>query len=251
MSAPRLEAIWRYPLKSHGRERLEAVELRPDRPLPHDRRWAVAHEAARVAPGRWAPCVNFSRGSKAPALMAIEARFDEARGELTLTHPDRPALTFRPDDPEDAARFLEWVRPLVPADRAAPAAIVALPERGFTDTDYPSVSINCFSSLRALGQKLGRELDPRRFRGNLWIEGTAPWEEFDWIGRRLRIGEAELEVEERIGRCLATTANPETGRRDADTLGALQDGWGHRDFGVYARVVRGGRVAIGDRVEVL
>ena len=45
---------------------------------------------------------------------------------------------------------------------------------------------------------------------------------------------------------MATTANPETGRRDAETLDALERGWGHQDFGVYAEVVAGGTVKVGD-----
>jgi GTP-binding protein len=52
---------------------------------------------------------------------------------------------------------------------------------------------------------------------------------------------------EPIGRCRATEANPDTGRRDANTLAALEDGWGHTRFGVYAMVRKGGRVAVGDR----
>ena len=68
------------------------------------------------------------------------------------------------------------------------------------------------------------------------------------VGRRLRIGGAVLSVEVRIGRCLATATDPETGQRDADTLGALRAGWGAQEFGVYAEVVSGGRVALGDEL---
>jgi len=46
-------------------------------------------------------------------------------------------------------------------------------------------------------------------------------------------------------------ANPETGRRDADTLGALENGWGHTDFGVYAEVTQTGMIRPGDSVEVI
>ena len=42
-------------------------------------------------------------------------------------------------------------------------------------------------------------------------------------------------------------ANPETGRRDADTLGAL-DALGHQEFGLYAEVVAGGTIRCGDGV---
>ena len=61
------------------------------------------------------------------------------------------------------------------------------------------------------------------------------------------LGDATLRVREVITRCKATTVDPETGVADADTLGALRDGWGHQDFGVYAEVIAGGRVAVGDR----
>ncbi|HDR28164.1 MOSC domain-containing protein [Rhodovulum sp.] len=243
----RLAQIWRHPVKGHGAEMLEAVRLEAGRALPWDREWAVAHEAARTDGTTWAPCANFSRGAKAPELMAIMARLDEAAEIVTLSHPARPDLTFFPDREE--AALLDWVAPLMPADRAAPARIVRVPGRGMTDTDFPSVSILGLASLCALSDAVGQPLDPRRFRGNFWIEGLAPWEEFDWIGRRLRLGEAELEVCERIGRCMATSVNPETGKRDADTLGALERHWGHTDLGVYARVVTGGRVALGDQVE--
>ena len=88
-------------------------------------------------------------------------------------------------------------------------------------------------------------------RGNLWIEGTTAFEEFDWIGRRLRIGQAVLKVEKRITRCAATQVNPETGHPDADTLTALKAHYGHRDFGIYAVVTEGGTVNLNDKVTLL
>ncbi|MGR3586548.1 MAG: MOSC domain-containing protein, partial [Pseudooceanicola nanhaiensis] len=96
----------------------------------------------------------------------------------------------------------------------------------------------------------GAPLSPHRFRGNLWVEGWAPFEEFDLIGRTLRIGAAELEIRARITRCKATCANPETGLRDVDTLALLNGTYGHQDFGVYALVTRPGEIAAGDTVEI-
>ena len=60
-----------------------------------------------------------------------------------------------------------------------------------------------------------------------------------------------LSVEVRIGRCLATATDPETGQRDADTLDALEAGWGHTQFCVYATVAEAGENALGDPVEVV
>lgn len=243
-----LTDIWRHPVKSHGAERLSSVSLRAGAALPWDRHWAVAHEAAQLQEG-WSPCQNFSRGAKAPGLMAIMAGLDEATGRLHLSHPDLPDLEIDPDTEGQA--LIDWSRPLIPEGRAASAHLHRVAGVAMTDTPFQSISLLNAASARALSDKLGQPIDMRRFRGNLWVEGMAPWEEFDLIGKVLRIGEtAEAEVVEPITRCLATTANPETGKRDADTLGALEDGWGHQEFGIYLQVRTGGPIRTGDAVTV-
>lgn len=248
-----LTHIWRHPVKAHGAEALERVKLSAGKCLPFDRRWAVAHEASKADGSEWVSCSNFSRGAKAPGLMAIVADLDEATGQLTLTHPDLPPLTFDPNT--ESARLVAWSAPLIPENRTPSARIISVPGRGMTDSDFPSVSICNHASNRAVSGQLGLSrsdpLDLRRWRGNLWLEGLAPWEEFDLVGKRLRIGNAILCVRERITRCKATTVNPETGRVDALTLDALSDGWGMREFGVYATVEESGNMSVSDKVEVL
>ncbi|MEO6300960.1 MAG: MOSC domain-containing protein [Paracoccaceae bacterium] len=243
-----LVQITRHPIKGHGRENLASVVLSPGQCLPWDRHWAVAHEAAKLVPG-WNSCVNFARGAKAPALMAISSALNEASGVITLTHPDRGSIAFRPDDAADLPRFLEWVRPLNLPDRAQPEKIVTA-GRGITDSDFPSVSILSTATLADLSARIGLKLVAERFRGNLWLDGEEPWAEFGWLGREVRVGTAVLRIEERITRCSATSVDPETGRSDADTLNALQVNYGHKDFGVYGTVISGGTVAVGDQWSV-
>ncbi len=241
-------SLLRYPLKSHGREHLEQVALRAGASMPYDRQWAVAHDAARIDGSEWAPCANFSRVSKAPALMAITSHYDEETGLLTLSHPAKADLSFDPDG--DTTGFINWVTPLVPQNRALPDRIVKLEGRGFTDSDFPSVTLCNTASHRAVEQHIGRALSVHRWRGNIWLDGEAPWEEFDWMDRKVRIGSCVLHVRERTDRCLATTANPETGQRDTDILSALEH-WGHRDFSVRAEIVESGEIRVGDPLEVL
>ena len=246
-----LASIQRHPLKSHGREQLASVSLTAGRGLPWDRRWAVAHDAAKLTEGAWGPCANFMIGSRTPKLMAISAELDEGAARLTLRHPDCPDLTFQPDQPGDLAGFLDWVRPFCAPERAQPERIYSVPDRGMTDTDYPSVSLINLASNRALAEHLGSNLSPLRWRANFWIEGLAPYAERAMVGKKLRLGAAVLEVTEPKVRCLATTANPDTGERDADTLGALRGMFGNQEFGIYARVIESGAVRRGDRLEVI
>lgn len=243
-----LAEIWRHPIKALGREQIETASLNAGQTLPGDRIWAVAHEASKATDGEWARCTNFIRAAGSPMLMAITL---ETRGEnhYRLSHPNRPDLII--SLPTDAQALVEWVAPLVPDGRAQPKEVLHAPmTRGFTDTSGPSISLGNFASHRAVAQRLGQDLSHHRWRANLWIEGLAPWEEFDLIDKTLRIGTAEFEVYKRIERCPATTANPKTGHRDADTLGAL-DTWGHQDFTVGLKVVKSGSIATGDTLEVL
>ncbi|MFE3838354.1 MOSC domain-containing protein [Pseudogemmobacter sonorensis] len=246
-----LAHIYRHPIKAHGREELASVVLCEGRALLWDRHWAVAHELSKFDPAApaWAACANFQRGARTPAVMAITARWRPEESRLTLSHPELPDLDF---DPEvEGARLIDWLAPISPQERFRPVALVRAPGRAMTDSAYPSVSIKNHASNAALSAHMGLDLSPHRWRGNLWLSGFAPWAEFDWIGRRLRIGAAVLEVTERVGRCKATTANPETGRVDADTLAALRETVGAQDFGVFATVIEPGPIARGDRVELL
>ncbi|MCE8514229.1 MOSC domain-containing protein [Ruegeria pomeroyi] len=238
--------LWRHPIKSHGREALDSVTLNPGQTMPGDRVWAVAHEMSQADGSEWVHCGHFSRVSKVPELMAITATLDGDR--VTLRHPKRPDLEFAPET--EADRFLEWVKPLMPQDRSQSARIIRVPGRGMTDSDFPSVTLCNMASHRAVEQRIGHPLSPLRWRGNIWFDGLPLWEEFDWLDREVQIGEVVFAVRERTDRCAATTTNPETGIRDADTLGAL-DHWGHRDFSVRAEVIRGGTIRLGDEVHPL
>ncbi len=241
-----LAQIWRHPIKGIGAEALEHIDLTAGLPLPLDRSWAVLETGGDPSEG-WRNCRNFLRGAKGPSLMAVTSRM--VGDEIELSHPDRPVLKISLD--EGAAQDLfDWLAPIYPETRPQAVSLVKSPEIGMADAPFASVSVLNLSSLRALSQKAGVELDPRRFRGNLWLDGLAPWEEFDLIGKTLTIGAAQLEIIEPITRCRATEANPETGARDVNTLKLLQDGWDHTDFGVYAKVTRGGEISCGAAVSV-
>ncbi len=245
-------ALWRHPIKSHGREELDSVTLAAGKTMPWDRHWAVTHDRSKFDPTNpeWTSCRNFVIGAFTPGLAGIWAKLDEATQNLTLTHQNLGELQFSPDNPEDTARFLEWVAPLTADLNFPPTGVVAAPDRGMTDSPYPSISIMTHASHKAVQGRLGRPLEIERWRGNIWLDGAAPWEENEWIGKEVQIGDAILHVHEPIKRCGHTKANPRTGLRDTDTLGVLRDSWGHQNFGVYATVLQGGKVGLNDTVEV-
>ncbi|MYH57319.1 MAG: MOSC domain-containing protein [Boseongicola sp. SB0675_bin_26] len=243
-----LDCIVRHPLKAIGREELSRTILTRGQWLPMDRVWAVAHERSKLDQG-WVPKANFLRGVTEPKLMAIACVWNESLNRLTLVHPKAGQISICPDSEADTSLLLDWLSHIWPEDLPQPTGIYRAADANLTDTPDPWISINSLASNHDLSQRLGQNLSIHRWRGNLWIEGLTPWEEKSWVGKDIQVGEAVLRVQCEITRCKATMANPDTGRRDVDTLGALQ-ALGHQEFGVYAEVIRDGEIVAGDAVEV-
>lgn len=242
--------IFRHTIKSVGSESINSVDLHSGKTMPWDRVWALAHYKTRLPEGEnhWLPCSSFLRGAIAPNLMAVSAKFDEVTETFELKHPSLKTLSFNPNEDRDLQEFLFWIKPLCPENGPSPASLYKVDDRGSTDTEYPSISILSLDSLDELSKKVGSELDPRRFRGNIWLQGGEPFEEFNWIDQEIDLGNVKVRVLETIERCNATKANPLTGEKDIDTLSALQINYGHKDFGVYCKVVRNGTLSCGDQV---
>ncbi len=232
---------------------LQSIRLEAGKTMHGDRKWAVTHAASRFDPEapEWIACNNFIRGAKAPALQAISISQYVIGSDMLLKHPAHPAFRFNPENKAEHKGFIEWLAQFVPQNRARPAALVAAPDRGMTDSPFPSISILNLASLAELSAKAGRVMDPARFRGNIWLDGLDAWEEFSWIGKTLRLGRAEVIIRERITRCVATHADPLTGQADVDTLGLLEAGWDHKDFGVYGEVVKSGMAECDDGAHIL
>jgi uncharacterized protein YcbX len=110
------------------------------------------------------------------------------------------------------------------------------------------VSVINLASVAAIGTAIGAPVHPLRFRANLYVEGWPAWHEFDLLEREIAIGGARLKVTKRTLRCPATEVDPDTGVRDLAIPKTLMQTYGHADCGVYAQVIAGGEVAVGDAI---
>lgn len=242
--------IFRYPIKSLSAEALERIDLTAGRALPGDRRYALRHGASAYDPARpaWQRKREFAVLVHTPALARLKTALDPDTTTLTITLDGAPLFTGRLDNPP-ARRGAETVFNRVLKDPRGPLTLVdGGADLALTDTQVPYLSIINLATVRELSAKAGRELDPLRFRGNLLIEGLAPWAEFGWVGREVKIGAVTLRIAKRIDRCAATSVDPATAATDVNVPKLLLENFGHIDCGVYAEVVSGGRLRVGDAV---
>ncbi len=246
-------ALHRYPVKGLSAQALAAVELRPGRTIPHDRRFAVAHGTAPIDPAapKWLAKAHFLQLMSNPRLAALAAEYDPESATLALKRGGRVVARGTLSTQTGRTVIEQFFAAYLKAELRGAPKLVDRGDEAFSDADAPFLSIINRASVADLERVVGRPVDPGRFRGNVLVDGAEPWAEFGWVGRRLRVGSAELTVEERIGRCAATNVDPATGQRDLTVPRDLLRGFGHDDCGVYARVTAGGQVAPGDPVTVL
>jgi len=120
----------------------------------------------------------------------------------------------------------------------------------FSDIPDKAISIINLNTVLELQNKLDKQISPSRFRGNILIDGVNAWEEFNWIGKKIYIGDAILEVFKRTQRCAATNVNPYNGQRDINIPNEIKSHYGHLDLGIYARVTKGGLISILNKLHI-
>ncbi len=220
---PRIAEVWRYPVKSFGGERLRACNLDANG-LEGDRRWALIDGEVNRA-GKALTARQHER------LLLHHARLAGDTAEVSMPTGEIRAL----DDSLVSDLMSDAGRPLTLRDRA-----------GDNFDDSPVLVVN-LATVAAFALVAGVEVDPRRFRANLYVEDLEAEAELRWLGRAISAGGATLAVVSRCERCVIITRDPDTAVASPGLLHLLAQTH-DTCMGVYCRVVHPGRVAVGDPI---
>ncbi|MGW1716394.1 MOSC domain-containing protein [Streptomyces sp. NPDC002156] len=236
-----LTAVYRYPVKGLPGQPLSHAELTVGQGLPLDRAFGLSEGAVPVK-------ANANGWISSEVLLRLRKHAELGAYGLT-SEPDALRLTA-PDGRElrialDGGDLRETDEPI--RDLLGP---VRLERPGAALWDWPDAPLSVINldTVEALAEAAGVPVDPLRFRANLHISGLGAWHELELPGQRVQLGAAELEFTFPTERCRATTVRPGTGVRDLNVPALLASRFGHLYCGVYARVVRGGRIEVGDRL---
>ncbi|HVZ06919.1 MOSC domain-containing protein [Rhodopila sp.] len=254
----RIEYLYRYPVKGLTAEALEETEVEARQTIPWDRAFALAQGDSGFDPAvpAWLMKTNFMclmKNARAAALFSV---FEPGTGQLTIRAPsgDRVSANALTESgrAEIGSFLITYLGEEARRDEAGnPPRFHHVPGHSFIDQKTKVVSLNNLASLRDYEGKVGGRRHRRRFRANIWFSGAPAWAEREWIGRELQVGGAVLRVLKGIARCPATQVNPETFQRDCDPMEELRRLYGHVELGIHAEVVEGGRIAMGDAIELL
>jgi GntR family transcriptional regulator/MocR family aminotransferase len=247
-----IASLYRYPVKGLSPEPLDRVQVVAGQGFPLDRKYALLRTEVPFDPAApaWLPKANFVMLMLHEPLAALRTRYSPQGSELRVRTAEGRELSFAMDTDAGRRALGEFFLGYLPKRLAAPPKVLEAKGHQFTDKAEKLVSLINLASVRQLEKMWGVDLDPLRFRANVYIDGAEPFRELDWVGREIRLGSAFAQVVQRNGRCAATNVNPQTGVRDRDIPGKLRGEFGHKDLGVYLRILEAGLLQPGDEVEV-
>lgn len=247
-----IESLYRYPVKGLSAEHLSSVRVVAGGGFPLDRIYALLRTEVVFDPDapRWLAKANFMMLMLHEELANLKTRYSPHEETLHVCTLDGCERLFRLDTDAGRAELEQFFFDFMPKQLNAAPRLVEAQGHQFTDKAEQYLSLINLASLRELEQRWGQELDPLRFRANVYIDDAEPFSELDWIGQQLQLGAVTTAVERRNGRCAATNVNPDTGARDRDVPGMLRAAFGHKDLGVYLRVVHGGLMREADPVRI-
>ncbi len=229
-----IAALYRYPVKSMGGEEVDAAAL-GWHGLDGDRRLAFRRTTERGG-------FPWLTASKLPEMILFAPVRRGAEGGLP-THVRTPAG-------EELDLFGPELAAEIGRRHGAPVEMMHLDRGSF---DEASVSVITTATVGAIGRLAAQPADVRRFRPNVLIASRSPvpFEEDGWVGGVLSFGEdgraAALGVTNHDERCAMVNPDPDSARSTAEVLKAIVR---ERDnkAGVYATVMRRGRLAVGQPV---
>jgi len=238
--------LYTYPVKSLSPQRLEEVSLEIGGPFPWDRAFALKKGDWAFNPENpeYKFKTNFHVLMQQEKLAELKSHFEVETGTLRLEDRAGNDASGRINEAQGRAALENFLANHL----GAGVEIVNAPDFSFSDVPMKVASIINLASVRALGEAVGAELDPLRFRGNIHIDGGEAFSEFDLVGKRFKIGNCVFETIKRIGRCAATNVNLVTALRDQNLPKALIKAYGHYDMGIYAKVIEAGSFRAGDEI---
>jgi len=249
----KLEFLQRYPLKGFPGQRLEKAELDVGKGLDWDRHFAILSGAATEEPiaGGFIKAVNFIQNTYTDDLQKFSTDIDFDQELIGLTSFDGTKVEFDLTDPESWQKSSEVLRGWFTAGDKNPRLVRQAPAKGHWDFTDSNLSLLNLASHRMLESHYYHSMDPVRHRSNLHVEFDKPWVEFELLGKRFKLGEAEFEAFRPAKRCATISVDPKTGERDLNLAGLMQADFGHAFLGIYCRVVKSGSIKAGDSLEIL
>lgn len=234
-----ISGINRYPIKSFAGESLDTCTI-DTYGLVGDRCYAFFDETKEG----WD---SFFTAREIPKMLAYKAKFVDESAEseypqVKITSPEGQTFSWDDDLLAEMQTYSKKKMQMRSYQMQSP---------DLKAVDEGSILIITNTSLNNLEDIWGKQLDARRFRANIVVTvDENAFGEKDWIGKRIAVGSAELQVDKYCDRCSMVTLDPDTLDRDASLLKKINTEM-NLNFGVYASVKKTGHIRVGEKLVII
>ncbi len=226
----KLQALWRYPVKSLLGEPLQEVCVE-ERGISGDRQYALQAENGKLGSGK-----TSNRFQRIDKLLSLSA---QTRAEaISITFPDGNSRDIGSEDlPQLLSGYLGQ-------------SVTIARETQISHFDDGPIHIALSSELRKLQALLpDTHIDARRFRPNLVLDCPDHMTSDGLLGCILAIGDTRLKITHKTERCVMVTMEQEKLPKAPLILRQVSQTF-DLNFGLYARVLKPGMLRTGQTVEI-
>jgi uncharacterized protein len=193
--------------------------------------------------------IHFLTLKNSPVLNKYDFKFEN--GMISISKNNIEISTHPIEDKEAISKEISKLEPNLPG----PIFFLKNELFPFYDTTNSSsvsntISLINLNSIKDFNQKINKEIEFVRFRGNIYIKGLDAFEERNWINKTIKINEAEFKVLKNIPRCSATNLKVNSDQADINLPNELKKVYGHMDMGIYLYPLNNGKISVNDELIV-
>ena len=226
----KISKLYKYPIKSLTPFETESLSLNSHGYIDGDRLFGFRfNNAGKRTDLAWQRKTNFAALMHMPQIARLKVNYNELERKIKIVSEGKVVVEENVDSAREIIeeKFTDYV---LSTDSEL---IKKFPERfpfilvggddgnNFHDTASGGVTLHSQESLDDLKKRTGFNLVHTRFRTNIVIEDSDPWNELNWIGKQININQNNFFVEKAVPRCLAINCNPDTGERDHNLLKSM------------------------------
>jgi uncharacterized protein YcbX len=250
---PIVSSIHFSPIKSLSFQSINTVIIKKDVGFEEDRIFAFSRaidmslaQTIEKDPSE-RELIHFLTLKNTPALNKYDFKFEN--GMISISKDNIEISTHPIEDKEAISKEISKLEPNLPG----PIYFLKNELFPFYDTTNSSnvsntISLINLNSIKDFNQKINKEIEFERFRGNIYVKDLEAFEERNWINKNIKISEAEFKVLKHIPRCSATNLKVNSDQADINLPNQLKKIYGHMDMGIYLYPLNNSKISVNDEL---
>ncbi len=251
---PIVSSVHFCPIKSLSFQSAQTLTIKKDIGIEEDRIFAFSRglnelDAKQVEkdPSE-RELIHFLTLKNSPVLNKYDFKYENEI--ITILKDNKEIASYPIEEKENLSKKLLEQEPGLPN----PTYLLKNELFPFYDTTNNSsvsntISLINLNSIKDFSEKINKEIEFKRFRGNIYIKNVKALEERNWINKVISINNTEFKVVKNIPRCSATNLMINSNEADINLPNMLKKTYGHIDMGVYLAPLNNGQIKVGDSID--